>query len=111
MSSGRIPIGRGMLRFWTARPFRASSSNFCRYIRRGSARRSTRPACDGESAVRRPLMEGLQSGVREVADAVDGARVLRRLDELAAIGAVPDNGITRIAFSPEERRAMDLIAG
>ena len=56
-------------------------------------------------------MEDVQGGICAVADAVDGSRVLRRLDELAAIGAVPGGGITRIAFSTEERRAMDLVAG
>src|SRR5690348_14718782 len=54
-------------------------------------------------------MEGLHSGIREVADEVDGERVLRRLEELAAVGAVGSSGVTRIAFSPEEPRAMDLV--
>jgi len=46
--------------------------------------------------------------IRAVAAAVDGDRVLRRLDELAAIGADPRGGTTRIAFSDEDEAALAL---
>jgi hydantoinase/carbamoylase family amidase len=49
--------------------------------------------------------------IAAVSSAVDGDRLLRRLDELAAHGAVGNGGVTRIAFSPEERAARDLVAG
>ncbi len=42
---------------------------------------------------------------------IDGARLLARLDQLAAIGAEPAGGVTRLAFSPEEVAAKQLIAG
>lgn len=46
--------------------------------------------------------------LRKVADAVEGERVLQRLDELALIGAEPSGGTTRIAFTPEEDAALRL---
>lgn len=50
------------------------------------------------------------SDLRRVADAVDGERVLRRLDELARLGGQADGGVTRIAFSQEEVDARELVA-
>ncbi len=47
----------------------------------------------------------------EVAAAVDGERLLRRLDQLARIGADPGGGITRIAFSEAETEANELVSG
>jgi hydantoinase/carbamoylase family amidase len=47
--------------------------------------------------------------LRAVADAVQGDRVLSRLDELASIGADPLGGTTRIAFTAEETAAVDLV--
>jgi hydantoinase/carbamoylase family amidase len=47
--------------------------------------------------------------LRAVAAAVDGDRVLRRLDELAVIGTDPGGGITRLAFSAEEDSALELV--
>jgi hydantoinase/carbamoylase family amidase len=38
------------------------------------------------------------------------ARVRARLDELGRIGADPAGGVTRLAYSPEERSAHDLFA-
>ena len=38
------------------------------------------------------------------------ARIIARIDELAAISETPD-AITRICFTPEHRRAADLILG
>jgi hydantoinase/carbamoylase family amidase len=49
--------------------------------------------------------------LREVAGAVQGDRVLARLDELAAIGANAGGGVTRIAFSAEEEEALALVGG
>src|SRR5262249_20987448 len=49
--------------------------------------------------------------IRAVAAAVDGDRVLGRLDELAAIGADPSGGTTRIAFSAEDEEALSLACG
>jgi hydantoinase/carbamoylase family amidase len=46
-----------------------------------------------------------------VAAAVEPARMLGRLAELAQIGAVPGGGVTRLAFSPEEREAERLVLG
>jgi beta-ureidopropionase / N-carbamoyl-L-amino-acid hydrolase len=46
--------------------------------------------------------------IRAVAGAVDGDRVLARLDELAEIGADPRGGTTRIAFSDEDEAALSL---
>jgi allantoate deiminase len=42
---------------------------------------------------------------------VDGARLLRRLDELAAVGAAPGGGVTRLAYSPEDVQGRALVAG
>jgi hydantoinase/carbamoylase family amidase len=50
-------------------------------------------------------------GPAAVAAHVDTRRVLERLDALAEIGAVPDGGVTRVAFSEEERAATNLVAG
>src|SRR5436853_5746865 len=55
-------------------------------------------------------MRGDEADVAAVANAVDGGRDLKRLDELSAFGAVPGGGVTRIAFSAEERAARDLVA-
>ena len=46
-----------------------------------------------------------------VGTAVNSDRVLERIDELALIGADPAGGTTRIAFSAEERLALDLVTG
>jgi hydantoinase/carbamoylase family amidase len=46
---------------------------------------------------------------RAVAAAVSPERLLGRLAELAAIGGDPSGGVTRIAFSPEERAATELV--
>jgi hydantoinase/carbamoylase family amidase len=46
-----------------------------------------------------------------VARHVVGERLLGRLDALSAIGGQADGGVTRIAFSDEERAATDLVAG
>jgi allantoate deiminase len=46
-----------------------------------------------------------------VGEAVNGDRVLERLDELALIGADVLGGTTRIAFSPEEEAALELVTG
>ncbi|MFD9663088.1 Zn-dependent hydrolase [Rhodococcus sp. NPDC059968] len=42
---------------------------------------------------------------------IDGNRLLTRLDQLAAIGADPAGGVTRLAYSPEDVRARSLVAG
>ncbi len=47
--------------------------------------------------------------LRAVAAAVDGDRVLARLDELAAVGSDPLGGTTRIAFSTEDAAAVSLV--
>lgn len=39
---------------------------------------------------------------------IDGERLQRRLQELGAIGRGQDNGVTRLAFSEEDRRARNL---
>jgi beta-ureidopropionase / N-carbamoyl-L-amino-acid hydrolase len=44
------------------------------------------------------------------ARAVDGGRLVARLAELAAIGADQNGGITRIAYSDADRKALDLVA-
>jgi allantoate deiminase len=41
--------------------------------------------------------------------AVSAARVAERLEALAAIGADPDEGITRLGLSAEEQRARELV--
>jgi hydantoinase/carbamoylase family amidase len=46
-----------------------------------------------------------------VARRVVGPRVLARLEALGAIGGQPNGGVTRIAFSEEERAADELVAG
>lgn len=45
------------------------------------------------------------------APAIDGARLLARLDELATISATPAPGVTRLAYSPQDVQARDLVAG
>ncbi|MEI6669046.1 MAG: Zn-dependent hydrolase [Acidobacteriota bacterium] len=40
---------------------------------------------------------------------VDAARLQRRLDELAGIGALPQGGVCRLAFSPEDKRGRDYV--
>jgi len=47
---------------------------------------------------------------RAVADRVDARRVQARLDALSAIGGQAGGGVTRIAFSEEERVATELVA-
>ena len=42
---------------------------------------------------------------------IDGNRLLTRLEQLAAIGADPAGGVTRLAYSPEDVRARSLVAG
>ena len=42
---------------------------------------------------------------------LDGERLLRRLDELAAVGADPAGGVTRLAYSPADVAGRDLVAG
>lgn len=54
-------------------------------------------------------MTAPDEALREVAGAVNGERVLERLDELALIGAHPSGGITRIAFTPEEDASLRLV--
>lgn len=49
--------------------------------------------------------------LRAVAAAVEPARLLGRLGELARIGGNPAGGVTRLAFSAEEREAEELVAG
>jgi hydantoinase/carbamoylase family amidase len=48
---------------------------------------------------------------RRVAAAFDGDRMLRRLAELAEIGADPAGGVTRIAFTDAEAEANELVIG
>lgn len=43
--------------------------------------------------------------------AVDGRRLLDRLAALARIGGLPGGGVTRLAYSPEDVRARELVAG
>jgi beta-ureidopropionase / N-carbamoyl-L-amino-acid hydrolase len=42
---------------------------------------------------------------------VDGARLLARLDALAAIGAIEGGGCCRLALSDDDRRGRDLVVG
>ena len=42
---------------------------------------------------------------------VDGDRLLQRLRALAAVGATPGRGVTRLAYSAEDVAARDLVAG
>lgn len=42
---------------------------------------------------------------------LDRDRLLRRLDELAAVGGLPDGGVTRLAYSPADVAGRDLVAG
>lgn len=42
--------------------------------------------------------------------AIDGARMLDRLERLARIGATSGGGVTRLAWSPEMDRATDLVS-
>lgn len=44
-------------------------------------------------------------------DHVDGARLLDRLATLGAIGATADGGVTRLAYSDDDLRARDEVAG
>jgi len=46
-----------------------------------------------------------------VTSELDGERLLRRLDELAAVGADPAGGVTRLAYSPADVAGRDLVAG
>jgi hypothetical protein len=47
---------------------------------------------------------------RRIGAAVDAARVMRRIEALAAIGGLPNGGVDRPAFSDAERAATDLFA-
>lgn len=49
--------------------------------------------------------------LQAVATAVNSDRVLQRINELALVGADPSGGTTRIAFSAEEKAALDLVTG
>ncbi len=40
---------------------------------------------------------------------IDGQRLLRRLDELAHIGAIPGGGVCRLAFSDEDKAGRDHV--
>ena len=42
---------------------------------------------------------------------VDAGRLLRRLDELAAVGATASGGVTRLAYSREDVAGRELVAG
>lgn len=42
---------------------------------------------------------------------VDGERLLRRIGELAAVGAAPGGGVTRLAWSEADRQAVTMVAG
>jgi allantoate deiminase len=48
--------------------------------------------------------------MQELLPAQIAARIIRRIDELAAISETPDT-LTRVSFSPEHARAADLILG
>ena len=42
--------------------------------------------------------------------AINGDRLLQRIDELAQIGAIPDtNGSSRLAFTDADREGRDLV--
>ncbi|MEO0407785.1 MAG: Zn-dependent hydrolase [Cyanobacteria bacterium P01_A01_bin.135] len=41
---------------------------------------------------------------------INGPRLLQTLTEIAAIGALPDGGVQRLAFSPEEQAARQTVA-
>jgi N-carbamoyl-L-amino-acid hydrolase len=45
------------------------------------------------------------------AAAIDPARLLRRIDQFAAIGATPDGGVDRQALTPGDRAARSMLAG
>ena len=42
---------------------------------------------------------------------IDGDRLVRRLAELAAVGAAPGGGVTRLAYSPADVEGRALVAG
>jgi len=42
---------------------------------------------------------------------IDGDRLVRRLAELAAVGAAPGGGVTRLAYSPADVEGRTLVAG
>ena len=42
---------------------------------------------------------------------INGRRLLDSLAELAAIGATPGGGVTRLALSDEDRAGRDLVRG
>lgn len=52
-----------------------------------------------------PATERERSALR-----IDRERLLARLAQLAAIGATPRGGVTRLAYSPEDVAARDLVA-
>lgn len=47
---------------------------------------------------------------RRALDAISATRIAARLDELARIGRQPSGGITRLALSPEEQAARELVS-
>ncbi len=49
--------------------------------------------------------------VSTVAGMIDGERLLRRIAELAAIGRTANGGVTRLAYSPEDVAARELVGG
>lgn len=58
-----------------------------------------------------PRLRARDSLERHAGLRVDGARLLRCLDELAAIGADPAGGITRLGLSPQEQAARTYLRG
>ncbi len=74
----------------------------------GSA--GSNPATEGISGSN-PATEGISGTASPVAAdlRVDGARLLRRLDELATIGATGDGGVCRLALTAEDGAGRDLV--
>ena len=46
---------------------------------------------------------------RPTSPAIDGARLLQRIDALAAIGAIDGGGCARLALTDEDRQGRDLV--
>ena len=42
-------------------------------------------------------------------DGIDGKRLAERFDAISKIGTVPEGGVSRKGFSPEERQAKNLV--
>lgn len=42
---------------------------------------------------------------------IDGKRLLSRLERLAQFGRTPEDGVTRITFTPEYQQALEAVAG